>query len=93
MANGKIYLDVMSKFGDRSFGICLVEQLAPFPLEEIKRVYNEGGYERIVWVQEEPYNIGIFKFVENYLTEISEKVFSESRPPMSAVTPTSPVLF
>ncbi|RDW18504.1 2-oxoglutarate dehydrogenase E1 component [Oceanobacillus arenosus] len=47
-----------------------LEQIYPFPKEELEKVINElPNIEEIVWVQEEPKNMGAWDFVEDYLQE------------------------
>ena len=68
--------------------ILRVEQLYPFPkkdlLEELKQLPN---LEEIVWVQEEPQNMGAWDFVDDYLRDMLEdgqKLRVISRPKRSA---------
>ncbi|MGA8532735.1 MAG: multifunctional oxoglutarate decarboxylase/oxoglutarate dehydrogenase thiamine pyrophosphate-binding subunit/dihydrolipoyllysine-residue succinyltransferase subunit [Candidatus Tumulicola sp.] len=73
LCSGKIYHDMV---GHAAFGalkktaIARIELLAPLPAAEINRVI--GGYPRlkkIVWVQEEPKNMGARAFVRRRLLE------------------------
>ena len=74
LCSGKIYVDIISS--DRwqeAEGIALVrlEQLYPFPYEDTRPVLE--GYsavEEIVWVQEEPRNMGAWEAVRPHLQEI-----------------------
>ncbi|GGA85718.1 2-oxoglutarate dehydrogenase E1 component [Ornithinibacillus halotolerans] len=48
-----------------------VEQIYPFPTKELERVVKElPNLEEIVWVQEEPKNMGAWDFVDDYLREL-----------------------
>src|SRR5690625_1474382 len=48
-----------------------VEQLYPFPLEQLKKEIEQlPNLEEVVWVQEEPKNMGSWRFVLEYLREL-----------------------
>src|SRR5690606_10918606 len=48
-----------------------VEQIYPFPTKALERVVKElPNLEEIVWVQEEPKNMGAWDFVDDYLREL-----------------------
>jgi 2-oxoglutarate dehydrogenase E1 component len=53
--------------------ICRVEQLYPFPWSDLKPIL-EGfpALEEIVWVQEEPENMGAWGFVRPLIEELAE---------------------
>ncbi|MHB8626338.1 MAG: 2-oxoglutarate dehydrogenase E1 component [Aggregatilineales bacterium] len=75
LCSGKIYIDLVSNpLREESTDTALirVEQLYLFPEAELARIL--GGYPaltEIVWVQEEPQNMGAWDFVEPYLAKIS----------------------
>jgi 2-oxoglutarate dehydrogenase E1 component len=51
--------------------ICRVEQLYPVPVEELRAVI--AGYPRlreVVWVQEEPQNMGAWEFIRPALADL-----------------------
>ncbi len=53
-----------AKRGDYSTAIVFLEQLYPWPAEEMEAVLaNYPSAEEVVWVQEEPANMGAFTFV------------------------------
>jgi 2-oxoglutarate dehydrogenase E1 component len=66
LCSGKIYVDlVSSSYREKSptVAICRVEELYPFPVEDLNPVIN--GYpnlEEVVWLQEEPENMGAWEF-------------------------------
>ncbi len=66
LCSGKVCIDLLAspeRSKSRSVAICRVEQLYPFPEEELKQVFR--GYpaiEEIVWLQEEPRNMGAWEF-------------------------------
>jgi 2-oxoglutarate dehydrogenase E1 component len=74
LCTGKVYIDLAgtSAFStsDR-IAVARVEQLYPFPAEEIKRTL--AGYpnlRELVWLQEEPQNMGAWNFVAPRLRDL-----------------------
>ncbi len=74
LCSGKIFVDLVeSKFREANEDTAIVrlEQLYPFPAEEIRatlKSYNK--LEEIIWVQEEPQNMGAWNYVRPLLAEI-----------------------
>jgi 2-oxoglutarate dehydrogenase E1 component len=74
LCSGKVYVDLVSSEARKTredIAIARVEQLYPFPLEEIKQVLQ--GYpkiEQVVWVQEEPENMGAWEFARPLLMRV-----------------------
>ncbi len=72
---GKVYYDLLAGREEASSGqvaLVRVEQLYPFPAEELRSVL--AGYpalREIVWTQEEPENMGAWRFVAPLLTELA----------------------
>lgn len=78
IGTGKIMIDIEEAM-EQSGGsydwmrIVRVEQIYPFPEKELKRVIDEmPNLEEIVWVQEEPRNMGAWDFVDDYLRELKK---------------------
>jgi 2-oxoglutarate dehydrogenase E1 component len=75
VCSGKIFVDLMasSQRGTRpDVAICRLEQLYPVPMRELRGMLE--GYpnaEEVVWVQEEPENMGAWDFVRPHLTELA----------------------
>jgi hypothetical protein len=73
LCSGKIYVDlVISENAARntSTGVARVEQLAPFPLAEVRDLLARyPALEEVLWVQEEPENMGAWQFARPYLLE------------------------
>ncbi|MCI0408581.1 MAG: 2-oxoglutarate dehydrogenase E1 component, partial [Acidobacteria bacterium] len=58
--------------GEKSTAIVLVEQLYPFPEEELARELARAGAAReVVWVQEEPANMGALAFAHPILDRVA----------------------
>ena len=74
--SGKVYYDLDARrveLGLKNVAIVRIEQLYPFPWDEIARVakpYRKAKH--VVWVQEESRNRGPWRFVQNRLAEIME---------------------
>src|SRR5262249_44334189 len=66
--SGKVYYTLLHERRERGLdavAVVRVEQLYPFPHQELRRVL--GGYpnaRQIAWVQEEPQNMGGWTFIE-----------------------------
>jgi len=67
LCSGKIYVDLIdSRFRQQNeeTAIIRIEQLYPFPETELKTlVKSYGEAEELIWVQEEPQNMGAWNFV------------------------------
>ena len=81
LCNGKVYLDLLGQFPDIS--LLLIEELAPLPIESIKNLINKEG-KRVAWVQEEPRNLGVFRYIQPYIEGICGGFEVISRPGLSA---------
>jgi len=71
LCSGKVYVDlVSSEFRSHhpEIAICRMEQLYPFPWEDLHRVLDAfPNRNEIVWVQEEPENMGAWQFMRPFL--------------------------
>lgn len=85
LCTGKVYYDLFEareakKIND--VAIIRLEQLYPFPSDELKTELKKYKNAEVIWCQEEPKNMGAWKFVddliEESLTEIKHK-FSRPR--------------
>ena len=74
LCSGKVYYDLLGARAQRDIddvAIARVEQLYPFPSEEIQRaVAPFGGANEVYWVQEEPWNMGAWQFMALRLPRI-----------------------
>ncbi len=74
LVSGKVYFDLKAsekRPTDHSTAIVRVEQLYRFPSESIRTVLDEyPNAEEVVWVQEEPENMGAWSFVQPRLLEL-----------------------
>ena len=74
LCSGKVYYDLLSaatELGDASPAIVRVEQLYAFPTVELKDVLARyPALTDVVWAQEEPRNMGAWRFAEPYLRQL-----------------------
>lgn len=76
LGSGKVMIDIEEAIdqSEENFdwlSAYRVEQLYPFPKKELEQVISElPNLEEIVWVQEEPKNMGGWYFVAEYLQEL-----------------------
>ncbi len=57
---------------EKSVGIIFLEQMYPWPEEQIQAALNmHPGASEVVWVQEEPANMGALSFVMPHLRRIA----------------------
>ncbi|NOT35754.1 MAG: 2-oxoglutarate dehydrogenase E1 component [Saprospiraceae bacterium] len=64
--SGQIYYDVSQKVideGRKDIVIVRLEQLYPFPLNQIKELITQYGESQHIWVQEEPRNMGAADYI------------------------------
>ncbi|MBM7646712.1 2-oxoglutarate dehydrogenase E1 component [Scopulibacillus daqui] len=76
LCSGKVAIDLASELTSLEnkdwLHIVRVEQLYPFPKEEIKQIMARYNHlKEVVWVQEEPKNMGAWTFVEPRLRDIA----------------------
>ena len=66
LCSGKIYYDLIAeraKLNESSTAIVRVEQLYPFPAQEIAAIFAKHPNANLLWVQDEPANQGPWPFV------------------------------
>lgn len=84
LCTGKVYYDLLQKRDEeKRFDVAIVrlEQMYPFPAEELAKILKQYRNAELIWCQEEPENNGAWRFLdrrlESVMTEISMKA---SRP-------------
>ncbi|WP_106765934.1 2-oxoglutarate dehydrogenase E1 component [Paenibacillus faecalis] len=80
LCSGKVAVDLeeaIDKQKDEDYSwlhVLRVEQLYPFPKEEISRIMKKySNVKEILWVQEEPQNMGAWSYMEPRIREIAPK--------------------
>jgi 2-oxoglutarate dehydrogenase E1 component len=75
LCSGKIYVDLAGselRAVRRDVALCRLEQLYPVPMRDLRAMLD--GYtsaDEIVWVQEEPENMGAWEFIRAKLVEVA----------------------
>jgi 2-oxoglutarate dehydrogenase E1 component len=74
LCSGKVYVDLVTSQQwkeNRAVAIARVEQLYRFPADEVQAVLDAyPNLEEVVWLQEEPENMGAWTFVQPLLHEL-----------------------
>ena len=74
LCSGKVYVDLLSseKWGqDPRVAVARVEQLYPFPKKELVALFDRyTQLDEVVWLQEEPRNMGAWRFMQPRLADI-----------------------
>jgi 2-oxoglutarate dehydrogenase E1 component len=77
LCTGKVSIDVAEKINPETHDwlhVLRIEEIYPFPLDTLKAKLNRyPNLEEIVWVQEEPKNMGAWTFVEPRINEAAPK--------------------
>jgi 2-oxoglutarate dehydrogenase complex dehydrogenase (E1) component-like enzyme len=76
VCSGKVYVDLVAaeaRAARPDVAICRLEQLYPVPMRELHAALARySNAEEIVWVQEEPENMGAWQFVRTPLHQVSD---------------------
>ncbi len=78
MCSGKVAWDAMSERAKRSAAVAVVrvEQLYPFPKQQLRDILKRYPNAReLVWLQEEPENMGPWRFVEHRIWRLKDEGF------------------
>ncbi len=73
ICSGKVYYDLFQARADKQINdiaLIRVEQIYPFPAEELKSQIKKYKNAEIVWCQEEPKNMGSWNFVNELFEEL-----------------------
>jgi 2-oxoglutarate dehydrogenase E1 component len=80
LCSGRIYVDLVTsdlRKDNRDDAIARVEQLYPFPKAELEGLLGEyPSLERVIWVQEEPQNMGAWNYLRPLLRQLTEENWS-----------------
>jgi 2-oxoglutarate dehydrogenase E1 component len=73
LCNGKIYYDLLKRKDEldvKDIALVRVEQLHPFPLDEVIKILRNYSHKMLtLWVQEEPENMGAWYYVRNSMKD------------------------
>ncbi len=77
LCSGKIAVDLATRLEEETerdwshLQILRIEQLYPFPKEQLKEKLNRyPNLKKVFWVQEEPKNMGAWSFIKPYIREV-----------------------
>ena len=77
LCSGRIYVDLVTselRKENHDDAIVRVEQLYPFPASQLQALLAEYlNLERLIWVQEEPFNMGAWNYLRPLLRELTEE--------------------
>ena len=77
---GKIYFELLErreKLGKMTVAIHRVEQISPFPSEEVRDIiYDNTQCKRFLWVQDEPANMGVWPYLFRKYPELGLELVS-----------------
>ena len=75
VCSGKVYADLVAsehRTARPEIAICRLEQLYPVPMRDLRAMFDAySKADEIVWVQEEPENMGAWDFIRPHLIEVS----------------------
>ncbi len=77
ICSGKVYYDLYEKLASikkQEILLLRLEQLYPFPKEQVKEVFLRYPNASIIWCQEEHYNMGAFQFISFYINDILKDI-------------------
>jgi 2-oxoglutarate dehydrogenase E1 component len=76
LCSGRIYVDLVTselRKENQDDAIVRLEQLYPFPKNKLQELIAEySNLERLIWVQEEPFNMGAWNYLRPLLRELTE---------------------
>jgi 2-oxoglutarate dehydrogenase E1 component len=75
LCSGKVAIDLLDHSSDNRSALAIVriEQLYPFPTAEVEQILARySSAQEVVWVQEEPANMGAWDFVYPHLHDLLE---------------------
>ncbi|MGE5462333.1 MAG: 2-oxoglutarate dehydrogenase E1 component [Syntrophothermus sp.] len=76
LCSGRVYVDLVTsqlRKATPNVGLARLEQLYPFPREALENVLDRySNLERLIWVQEEPLNMGAWNYLRPRLRQLTE---------------------
>jgi len=73
ICSGKVYYTLLATREDNAFddvALVRLEEIHPFPFDQMKEILRGYGTRDFVWVQEEPWNMGAWFFARERLNQI-----------------------
>jgi 2-oxoglutarate dehydrogenase E1 component len=76
LCSGRVYVDLVTsqlRKESSNVGIARLEQLYPFPKEALEGLLDRySNLERLIWVQEEPLNMGAWNYLRPHIRQLTE---------------------
>ncbi len=73
LCNGKVFYDVWKSINEKNINtiaVVRIEQLYPYPQQQLQNIFKKySTAKEIVWLQEEPKNMGAWNFLQSQLQE------------------------
>lgn len=72
LCSGKVYFDLLEKKEKdkrKDVAIIRIEQLHPFPVNQVNKLLDKYKSAEYIWLQEEPENMGYWNFIQRAYTE------------------------
>lgn len=85
LCSGKVYYDLLEKReaeGIKNIAIIRLEQLYPFPHEELVEILKPYNKADLVWCQEEPMNMGAWTYLDRRLEGVLLEVDFQTKRPL-----------
>ena len=85
--SGKIYYELFkerSKYNDANLRLVRIEQLFPLDVKQINEIVEKYQPKEIIWVQEEPENMGAWRYILSNLKNLNIKLVSRKPSPAPA---------
>jgi 2-oxoglutarate dehydrogenase E1 component len=85
--SGKFYYDIIEereKRGLKDVAVVRIEQLAPFPWDRVAQECKKYKNADVMWVQEEPKNMGAWSFVQPRICAATRGLNGEEKRPLFA---------
>lgn len=79
LCTGKIYYDLLEaqqKKKVKDTAIVRMEQLHPYPEKQLKAILKRYKDAKVVWVQEEPANMGYWSYIQRVMPKVEMEVIS-----------------
>ncbi len=85
LCSGKVYYDLLAERREQALSdvaILRLEQVYPFPDEELVQALSPYGDVEVVWCQEEPENAGAWNFVDRRIESVLGRIGRQARRPV-----------
>jgi len=85
--SGKIYYELLrerSKYNEANLRLIRIEQLFPLNIRYINEIVEKYQPKEIIWVQEEPENMGAWRYILSNLKNLNIKLISRKSSPAPA---------